>query len=67
LDVPVMHAEGVSAVALNYYNLNDAGRIIESTAPASAALITAMVSIHGKNPRRKTYNFFSGARLRNHP
>ena len=67
LDVPVMHAEGVGAVALHYYNLNDDGRIIESTAPASAALITALVSIHGKNSGRKAYSFFSGARLRNHP
>lgn len=67
LDVPVRHAEGVGAVALNYYNLDDAGRIVESTAPASAALVTALVSVHGKNPRRKAYHFFSGARLRNHP
>ena len=67
LDVPVMHAEGVSAVALHYYNLDDGGRIVASTAPASASLVTALVSVHGKSPRRKTYHFFSGARLRNHP
>ena len=67
LGVKTMQAEGVGAVALGYYNLNDVGRIIESTAPASAIFITAMVSIHGKNPRHKTYHFFSGAQLRNHP
>ena len=67
LGVKTMQAEGIGAVALHYYNLNDAGRIIESTAPASAALMTVLVSIHGKNPRHKTYNFFSGAQLRNHP
>lgn len=67
LDVKVKHAEGVSSVALNYYNLDDAGRIVESTSPASATLVTALVSIRGKDPRRKTYEFFSGAQLRNHP
>ena len=67
LDVQIKHAEGISSVALHYYNLNDAGRIIESTSSVSASLMTAMVSIRGKNPRRKSYHFFSGAQFRNHP
>lgn len=59
-------ATGVSALALNYYNLDASGTVIESTAPASAALVTARLTVAGKSSADKTQVFYGGARLRNH-
>jgi hypothetical protein len=59
-------ATGVTSLALNYYNLNAGGTIIESTAPASAALITARITVAGKSADDKTQVFYGGAKLRNH-
>lgn len=57
-------AKGVAGLQLTYYNLDDQGRIVESTEAASAVLVTSALTLRG--PRDKTYRFFSGARLRNH-
>jgi hypothetical protein len=59
-------ATGVTSLALKYYNLNAGGTIIESTAPASAALITARITVAGKSAADKTQVFYGGAKLRNH-
>lgn len=62
----VLKAGPMSSLALNYYNLDGAGRIVESTAAASAVLVTALVSLQGQFAGQKTYTLFSGAKLRNH-
>ncbi|MFH1724272.1 MAG: prepilin-type N-terminal cleavage/methylation domain-containing protein [Elusimicrobiota bacterium] len=58
-------SEGIESVEFKYYNLADDGTVIESTAPESAAMVTAMISIKGS--RGNTYRFLSGAALRNRP
>jgi len=56
---------GISSIAFSYYNVDAAGLIMESTAAASAALVTASVALPGE--RGKSYTFFTGASLRNQP
>lgn len=56
---------GLSSMSFSYYNLDDAGRIMESTSAVSAALVTATLTLPGD--RGKVYTFFSGAGLRNQP
>lgn len=56
---------GISEMAFSYYNLDAAGRIMESTAAASAALVTATIVLPGD--RGKNYTFFTGAVPRNKP
>jgi hypothetical protein len=65
LGVDQTAAVGVSSMTFAYYNLDASGRIMESTAAATAALVTAEIVLpgdHGKN-----YSFFTGARPRNKP
>jgi hypothetical protein len=56
---------GISSMTFSYYNLDSTGRIMESTDAASAALVTATLVFPGE--RSKSYNFFTGAALRNKP
>lgn len=65
LGVDQKAATGISSMTFSYYNLDAAGRIMESTAAASAALVTAAVVLPGD--RGKNYNFFTGAALRDRP
>lgn len=58
-------AKGVTALSLAYYNFNDAGVVIESTAPLSAALVTTEITMRRRSQRE--YRFMTGARLRNQP
>lgn len=60
-------AADVTALALKYYNLNGAGSVIESTAAASASLVTARLTVAGKSSADKVQVFYAGARMRNHP
>jgi len=64
---PALHAEGITSLTVNYYNLNASGLIVESTAAASATLVTARVTLRGKTAQQKDYHLFSGTLLRNHP
>lgn len=57
-------AKGVSSLSVAYYNFDDSGRVIESTAAHSAALVTAEVVMTRRGQRQ--YRFMTGARLRNH-
>ena len=59
-------AASISALAVNYYNMASSGLITESTAAASASMVTALMSVVG-NDKWRTYYMFSGTRLRNHP
>ena len=63
----VIQASGINSLSLNYYNMSAAGVIMTSTAPESATLATALVTMQGNSNTQKTYTLFSGARLRNHP
>lgn len=65
LGVDQTAAVGVSTMTLAYYNLDAAGHVMESTAAASAALVTAEIVLPGD--RGKNYSFFTGARPRNKP
>jgi len=65
--VPSLHADSLTSLAVNYYNLDASGLIIESTSPVSAKLVTALVTLEGKTDRQKDYHLFSGVLLRNHP
>lgn len=58
-------AAGVSSVTFGYYNLDSAGRVMQSTAAESAAMVTAEIVLPGD--RGKTFSFLTGARLRNKP
>lgn len=64
---PTLHAESITSMTVNYYNLNGSGLIIESTAAASATLVTAQVTVAGKTSKDRSYHLFSGTLLRNHP
>ncbi|TBR22534.1 type II secretion system protein [bacterium] len=57
-------AKGVTGLGAAYFNFDDAGRVIESTTPASAMLATTEVVLSRRGQRE--YRFLSGARLRNH-
>lgn len=61
-----LHADDITSIAVNYYNLDGNGLIMESTAAASARLVTALVTVAGKNSKQKDYQLFSGTLLRNH-
>jgi hypothetical protein len=61
-----LHADKVTSIAVNYYNLDGSGLIVESTAAASAQLVTALVTLRGQNNKQKDYHLFSGTLLRNH-
>lgn len=58
-------ASGLSSMSFAYYNLDEAGLVVESTAAASAVLVTVSIVLPGD--RGKSYSFLSGARLRNRP
>jgi hypothetical protein len=62
-----LHADKVTSVAVNYYNLDGSGLIAESTSAASARLVTALVTVAGQTSKQKDYKLFSGTLLRNHP
>lgn len=57
-------AKGVTGLGVSYYNFDDGGRVVESTAPASAMLVTTELVLSRRGQRE--YRFLSGARLRNH-
>lgn len=59
-------AVGVTGLEVRYYNLDSNGLIIESTAAVSAQLVTARIAMQGKGST-KSYAFFTGATMRNHP
>lgn len=61
-----LHADQITSIAVNYYNLDGNGLIMESTAAVSARLVTALVTVAGKNNKQKDYHLFSGTLLRNH-
>ncbi|MBI5597690.1 MAG: hypothetical protein HY928_16505 [Elusimicrobia bacterium] len=63
LGVEQVQAEGISSLTLAYYNLDESGRVIESTAAAGAAFVTFDLGV--TRPRSGEQRFFSGARLRN--
>ena len=63
--VPSALARDVTALELRYYNLDDAGLVMESTAPESAALATALATLNGG--RQRSYAFYSGSVPRNRP
>lgn len=65
--VSTLHADQITEIAVNYYNLDGDGLIAESTSAASARLVTALVTLKGKTPKQKDYKLFSGVILRNHP
>jgi hypothetical protein len=58
-------ARNMTAVQIAYYNMNTSGLIMISTQAASASLVTAWVQ--NQQAGQKTYTFYSGGRLRNHP
>lgn len=58
-------ADGVTGLQSGYYNLDGQGRIMQSTAAASAAMVATTLTMQGRG--EKTYVFFSGAGLRNRP
>jgi hypothetical protein len=62
-----VQADQITHLAINYYNLDASGLIIESTAAVSAKLVTALVTLQTKSKQPKTVKLFSGAILRNHP
>lgn len=57
-------AKGVTNLGIAYYNFDDNGRVIESTSPLSAVLVTAELTMRRRGQRE--YRFMTGARLRNH-
>ncbi|MDD5627807.1 MAG: hypothetical protein PHU21_01995 [Elusimicrobia bacterium] len=59
-------AKAATALQVDYYNLDSAGTIIVSTAPASALMATALLQFQTRGQSRN-YKFFSGAGMRNHP
>lgn len=62
-----VHAESIASLAVNYYNMNSSGLIVESTAAASARLVTALVAMPAKTNKQKSHRLFSGTMLRNKP
>lgn len=62
-----LHADQITAIAVNYYNMDGSGLIAESTSAANARLVTTLVTLKGKTPKQKDYKLFSGVLLRNHP
>ena len=65
--VAAVHADKITSIAVNYYNMDASGLIIESTSAASARLVTALVTLQGATSKQKDYALFSGTLLRNHP
>lgn len=65
--VSTLLADSVDGLTVNYYNLDASGLIMESTSAASASLVTALLDMRGNAANDRTYRFYSGARLRNHP
>ena len=59
-------ADGITSMQAVYYNLDAQGRIMESASAASASLITTLLTMRGSGADR-SYQFFSGARMRNRP
>jgi Tfp pilus assembly protein PilV len=59
-------ADKITAISFAYYNIGPDGRIQVSTAATSATLVTASLTLTGKNASQREYKAFSGARLRNH-
>ncbi len=59
-------AGSISTMTFAYYNMNSSGLIMQSTAAASATMVTAQLTLTGTGDQ-KTYVSFGGARLRNHP
>lgn len=56
----------VAAIAVNYYNLDGSGRVVESTSAVAAALVTVRLTMTQVSDQ-KSYESFSGALLRNRP
>lgn len=66
LATKALQAESVGALTVNYYNIGANGLIMASTAPSAATLVTTLVTTRGALTSARTYNFFSGAQLRNY-
>ncbi len=64
--VTSLHADKITSMTVNYYNMDSAGLIFESTSAASARLVTALVTLQGATNKQKDYHLFSGTLLRNH-
>lgn len=60
-----LQAESVSTMTVSYYNLDANGHIMVSTAPEAVAMVTTQISMQGSTARDRTYNFMSGALVRN--
>jgi len=63
----VFQASGVEPLAVNYYNIDGAGLIVESTVAAWATMATFNLNVRGLPGSSRSYNLFSGVGLRNHP
>jgi hypothetical protein len=60
-------AQKVTSMQTQYYNMGGSGQVIQSTSAVSASFVTTWVQMVGTGKNSKTYTFFSGAELRNHP
>ena len=61
-----IQATDVSSMTITYYNMDTSGLIAESTVASSATFATFLLQVSGLTGTQKTYNFFTGAQLRNH-
>lgn len=58
-------AQNISSIEARYYALDEQGYVRETADASSAVMVTTLVAM--KSPNGRTYVFFSGAQLRNHP
>lgn len=65
--VPATHAESIGTIAVNYYNTDSNGLVVESTTAAGARLVTALVTYPAKTNKLKDHKLFAGTLLRNMP
>lgn len=56
-------ADGVSSLDAHYYNLDTAGRVVESTAANIAQFATVQITFQETN--KSTFTFFTAGRLKN--
>jgi prepilin-type N-terminal cleavage/methylation domain-containing protein len=61
-DVATTQSDGISSVRFKYYNLDDSGRLVESSVPQSVALVVSTIKMPDGRTEHVT---FSGAALRN--
>lgn len=60
-----LQAEAVTSVSAAYYNMDANGRIMVSTSPDTVELVTVQVTMKAAPGSQHTYNFTSGAIVRN--